>query len=332
MYYYGNNIKIINLILLIIIFFCIIYIKYLTLLLKKFQTVDLSIIANKNVKDELLEMCYKSRSLYYSRERNLNESNLITIQEKLNYLLVHESPDFKSKIADKILLHDYSIKKLGFDLCVPIIKIYNNSEEIKLEELPDKFVLKLNHGCGMNILCNNKTQFDINKAKSMLNIWKNSNYGLNHKEFQYLNIERKIFSEAYLKDNIEDYKIYCFHGNPKFIRVQKHFEGIQGKVNNYYDLFWKLTDIETGVPGFYRRPDIIFEKPKNLHLMIKYAKKLSEDVVFVRVDFYNINGTIYLGELTFSPSNLFFQLKNREQSIELGKLIDLSKIKKNLFN
>ena len=67
--------------------------------------------------------------------------------------MVHESPDFKSKIADKILLHDYSIKKLGFDLCVPIIKIYNNSEEIKLEELPDKFVLKLNHGCGMNILC-----------------------------------------------------------------------------------------------------------------------------------------------------------------------------------
>jgi len=332
MHNYGNNIKIINIILIFIIFICILYIRHLTLLIKKLETVDLSIIANKNVKDELLEMCYKSRSLYYSKERKLNETNLNTIQQKLNFLMVHESPDFKSKIADKILLHDYSIKKLGFDLCVPIINIYNNSEQIKLEELPDKFVLKCNHGSGMNILCNNKSKFDINNAKSLLNNWKNINYGLNNKEFQYLNIQRKIFSEIYLKDNIEDYKIYCFHGNPKFIRVQKNLEGIKGKVNNYYNIFWKLTDIETGLPGFYRKPEIIFEKPKNLNLMIDYAKKLSEDFVFVRVDFYNINGRIYLGELTFSPSNLCFHLKNREQSLELGKLIDLTRIKKNLFN
>ena len=178
MHNYGNNIKIINIILIFIIFICILYIRHLTLLIKKLETVDLSIIANKNVKDELLEMCYKSRSLYYSKERKLNETNLNTIQQKLNFLMVHESPDFKSKIADKILLHDYSIKKLGFDLCVPIINIYNNSEQIKLEELPDKFVLKCNHGSGMNILCNNKSKFDINNAKSLLNNWKNINYGL----------------------------------------------------------------------------------------------------------------------------------------------------------
>ena len=66
--------------------------------------------------------------------------------------------------------------------------------------------------------------------------------------------------------------------------------------------------------------------------MIEYAKKLSEDFVFVRVDFYNINGKIYLGEMTFSPSSNGFKLKNKEQSIELGKLINLDKINKNLFN
>ena len=65
--------------------------------------------------------------------------------------------------------------------------------------------------------------------------------------------------------------------------------------------------------------------------MLKYSKKLSEDFVFVRVDFYNINGKIYLGEMTFSPSNLIFKLKDRQQSIELGKLLYLDKINKNLF-
>ena len=66
--------------------------------------------------------------------------------------------------------------------------------------------------------------------------------------------------------------------------------------------------------------------------MIEYSKKLSEDFVFVRVDFYNINGKIYLGEMTFAPSNMLFKLKDREQSIKLGKLIDINRIKKNLFN
>ena len=91
---------------------------------------------------------------------------------------------------------------------------------------------------------------------------------------------------------------------------------------------WKLTDIETGLRGFVRRPDIAFKKPINLDLMIKYSKILSEDFAFVRVDFYDINGKIYLGEMTFSPSNINFKLKNKEQSLELGKLINISRIKK----
>ena len=98
---------------------------------------------------------------------------------------------------------------------------------------------------------------------------------------------------------------------------------MHAKINNYYDLAWKLTDIETGLSGFIRRADITFNKPKNLDLMIKYSKILSEDFVFVRVDFYNINGIIYLGEMTFSPSNNSFKLKNMKQSLELGKLLNL---------
>ena len=325
-----NYIKIYNLIGLITIISSFYYIRHLSYINKKLESINKE--KNKNKQDESLEMCYKSRNLIYSQIRKVNDSNLITIQQKLNYLMIHESPDQKSKIVDKILLHNYSIEKLGKDICVPIIKIYNDSKDIKIDELPDKFVLKCNHGSAMNIICNNKSKFNLEDAKSKLNVWKNTNFGLKLYEFQYINTERKIFAETYLKDNIEDYKIYCFHGNPKFIRVQKHLEGMVGKVNNYYDLDWKLTDIETGLPNFFRRSDIIFNKPSNFKLMIRYAKKLSEDFVFVRVDFYNINGKIYLGEMTFSPSSNGFHLKNREQSIELGKLINLDKINKKFFN
>ena len=85
--------------------------------------------------------------------KNYDESNLITFQNKLNYLIIHESPEYKGNIIDKIKLSDYSKKILGKDICIPILKTYNNVDEINIDELPDKFVLKCNHGSGMNIFC-----------------------------------------------------------------------------------------------------------------------------------------------------------------------------------
>ena len=282
--------------------------------------------------DEKLEMCYKSRAIYYTKYREHNNGNikLETIQSKISYLIVHESPDYKSKIVDKIGVHEYAKKVLGKDICVPILKIYNDANEINFDELPNQFVLKNNHGCGMNIIVNDKSKLNFEDAKNTLNKWKNVNFGVDAGEFQYINVNKKIFAETFLKDNIEDYKIYCFHGEPKLIRVQKRVQS--RKINNYYTLDWKLTDIETGLDNFYRDPNIIFEKPKKLELMIEYAKKLSAEFVFVRVDFYYFNDIIYLGEMTFTPSNLNFRLKNEEQSKYLGTFIDITKIKNYLFN
>ncbi len=91
-------------------------------------------------------------------------------------------------------------------------------------------------------------------------------------------------------------------------------------------------DIESGLNGYIRDPNVIIEKPKNLNLMVDYSTKLSKDFAFVRVDFYEINNVVFLSELTFTPSNALMTFKNREQSLYLGSLIDLSKIKSSLFN
>ena len=93
-----------------------------------------------------------------------------------------------------------------------------------------------------------------------------------------------------------------------------------------------MTDIESGLNHYYRIPEIIIEKPINLDLMIHYSKQLSKEFVFVRVDFFEINNTIYLNELTFTPSNAMMKFKNKEQSLYLGNLLDISKIKFELYN
>ena len=45
-----------------------------------------------------------------------------------------------------------------------------------------------------------------------------------------------------------------------------------------------------------------------------------------------INNTVYLGEMTFTPTNCQFTLKNLEQSKYLGSFLDITKIKSYLFN
>jgi len=181
--FYLNLIIIIISLLINLKFNC--SLKHLKTFLKLFKEIKneedvILYIKNKN------EFYYKYRLKYLKKNKiYYNESNLITFQDKLNYLIIHENPELKSDIVDKIKIHQYSKKILGKDICVPILKIYENIDEINIDELPDKFVLKANHGSGMNLLCKDKSNFDIILAKKKLKKWKNTNYGLLKSEFQY---------------------------------------------------------------------------------------------------------------------------------------------------
>ena len=255
--------------------------------------------------------------------RPYNGSNSITFQDKLNYLLIYESPEDKTQIVDKILLRNYSKVKLGKDICTPIIKIYNDIDEINLEELPDKFVLKCNHGSQMNIFCYDKFKFDLPKAKLELKKWMDINYGLLGFEYQYLNVKRRIFAEPLLDKEIINYKFSCFNGEPKLIRVKGHIKG--RNLYNIYYINWTVSNIEIDNNNYIIAD--IFKKPLNLEKMINYSKILSDDFCYCRVDFYEVNETLFLGEITFTPFNSKIKYKNKETEIYLGKLINISKIK-----
>ena len=114
---------------------------------------------------------------------------------------------------------------MGKDICTPILRIYNDIDEINLDELPEKFVLKCNHGSGMNIFCEDKSKFNITKIKKILKAWMNINYGLVNFEYQYLNVNRRVFAEKFLDKEIINYKFSCFNGIPKLIRVKGHING-----------------------------------------------------------------------------------------------------------
>lgn len=249
---------------------------------------------------------------------DINLKNPVTIQDKLCWLNIYEPMKLKTKCADKLLLHEYCKEKLGVDLCVPVIKVYNNTSEINWDELPDKFVIKCNHGSGMNIIVKDKSKLDRNGSISLLNKWMNTDFSMvNGFEAHYHDIDRKIFVEEYMNDGhdtLHDYKFWCFNGNPKLYTIN---DG-----NGHGDImYYKMDDTEYNLYGVKNRND--YNKPHMFDLMVSISKQLSDKFKFVRVDFYEIDGKVYLGELTFTPGAMSFKYKNHNDHINVGNLLEL---------
>jgi len=260
---------------------------------------------------------------YKRRKRNGYIRHLITFNDKINWLLVHDTNKLKGRCADKILLHEYSKKKLGKDICNKIIKVYDNFDQINFTELPNQFVLKTNHGSGFNIIVKNKTELnesDIEHYKKKINGWLEIDYGKMQAEFHYSFIKRKIFVEEYIGTKLKNYKFLCYDGKPKYVYVSINDEG--HKYRNFYDMNWTLLPF---VCLTRPHPTYNYEKPKLFEQMKEISKKLSYDFKFVRVDLYDVNNEIRLGELTFTPMNGYFNCKHRKDEIELGKDIDTKK-------
>ena len=247
-------------------------------------------------------------------KRYYNESKLITFEDKLNWLVIHDTKLIKGKCADKILLHKYSKKILGKDICNKIVKIYYNVDKINLNDLPYKFVLKTNHGSSFNIIVNNKSNFDFLEAKKKLDKWMKYNYGERRAEFHYSFINKRIFIEEYLGEKLMNYKFLCYNGTPKYLYLS--FKEGNNKYRNFYDMNWNFINISCLSKP---HPTYKFPRPKYFEVMKNYAKKLSQKFKFVRVDLYEFEFEVRLGELTFIPMNSFFFCKNKNDEIKLGE-------------
>lgn len=256
--------------------------------------------------------------------QNFNIDNPKTWCEKMQWLQLNDDIDKRAFCADKIKVHNYSIEKLGKDICVPILGVYNSQDEINFDELPNQFVLKCNHGYAFNIICEDKLKLDINETKEKLKKWLNTPFGEKSIEPHYLKIERKCFAETFLKNNnknsLTDYKFICFEGIPTYCQIinNRHEENFY---LNYYDMNFNFVDIcRTDVKN---NPNIIDEKPYQFELMKEYAKKLSNGWHFVRVDFYEVDGVVYLGEMTFTPACGFIKWTDENIDRMFGNMIKL---------
>lgn len=260
--------------------------------------------------------------------RFINFNNPKTFNEKIQWLKLNYRNEEYTKLVDKYRVKQYITKLIGEEYVIPTLGVWNNVDDIDFKSLPEKFVLKCNNDSGGIVICKNKKDFDEAKAKSFLKErLKNNGYWYG-REWPYKNVKPCIIAEKYMEDSIskdiKDYKFFCLNGSMEFfdIDIDRFIEHRA----NYYDRNGNFLPFgKTYCPPDYTKK---IEMPKNLDKMIELAETISHNTVLSRIDFYEIDGQVYFGEITFYPGSGFSPFTDEKWDYKLGDMIDLPNIKK----
>lgn len=251
-----------------------------------------------------------------------------TFNEKILWTKLHWRNDLAYNCADKIQFKDY-LKDNGLEnSAAKILKVYDSPTEFlnDLNNLPEECVIKTNHNSGSVFIKTKKTSLKaLNKgAKFIVKGFNKGNFAKGD-EWVYEKIEPKIFVEEKInsKGSLCDYKFFCFNGEPKYCFVASDRDHICVKFD-YFDMDWNWLDVK----NVHKHAKIKPQKPESFKEMIQICRKLSKPFSHVRVDLYESNGKVYVGELTFFHFGGNEKFKPNSFDKTLGSCWDLSKINK----
>ena len=271
-----------------------------------------------------------TKFLYYRAfKKRLNLKNPRTLNEKLQYLKLrnyYKNP-LVTQCADKYLVRDYVTNSGCNEILNEFYGVWDSADSIIWSKLPEKFVLKCNHGCGYNIICDDKGLLSEYDVKNQLNQWMEEDFWKFNAETNYRYIPKRIICEKYLQPSVgklpDDYKVYCFNGKAEYVMVCIGREYGHPKFY-YFDRDWNLQRRLTK-DGIEAPEDFNPEKPDGIEKVFSYAERLSEPFPFVRADFYLFNGQVYFGELTFTPGACLDNGRLTNTDLMFGDMLYLEK-------
>lgn len=259
--------------------------------------------------------------------KKFNIDNPQTFNEKLQWLKLNDKKEIYTTMVDKYKVKKYVSDIIGEKYIIPTLGVYEKFDDINFSKLPDQFVLKCTHDSGSSIVCEDKSELDIKKARKKINKNLKKNFYYSFREWPYKNVKPRIIVEKYMEnigESLKDYKFMCFNGKVKCIFVCSNRHTKTGLNIDIFDTDW--VKMPFGRAKHPNSKDII-KRPENLEKMIDLSEKLAKDMPFIRVDFYESNNKIFFGELTFYPSAGFEKFEPEEYDKILGDMLELPKIK-----
>lgn len=254
----------------------------------------------------------------------LNIKNPVTYNEKIQYLMLYWYDPLATICADKYLVRDY-VKERGLGyLLNDLYGVYDDADDIDIKNLPNEFVLKVNHGCGQNLICKDKNNLNWEEEKKKIKKWMKRNQYYESLEWVYKDIKPKIIIEKLIKSkdgkSLNDYKVLCFNGEPRSIMVISDRNTDTMKAD-FFDTDWNHKNII-----FYSLQNSPLPRPKELDEILEYSKILSKGFPHMRVDFYIVDGNVIFGECTFFPAGGKVAFEPVDYDYELGRYFDISNL------
>ena len=291
------------------------------------------ILKNKNLRYRILSllrfvpdktMLRLQYRVKFGRKLNLKSPERFT--DKIQWYKLNYKNPVMPQCSDKYMVREYvKAKGLGHIL-TDLHGVFDRPEDIRLDQLPDKFVMKLSNGSGTNLLCKDKSKLvesDVIREFQNFVFMVKANLG---REWPYMQAKPRIIVEQLLEDKthinnaVNDYKIFCYDGKPEYIICIS--DRYSDRCNHLvYDTNWnKIRVASEGA-----RVDEDAPKPENLQEMLDVAKKLSEEFPFARIDLYSLENRIYFGEITFYPWSGYMEFEPDEFDYILGEKFVLRK-------
>jgi len=232
--------------------------------------------------------------------RDLDLGNPQTFNEKIAYKMLFDRRPLLTRVADKAQARDCVAQRIGAGYLTQLYQLCRSPQEIDWQALPRSFVVKANHGSGMNAIVANKSEVDRARLAGALQHWLGINYYYScRREWCYRDIVPSLLVEEFLTDvdgrAPMDYKFYVFDGRPAYLQLD--FDRFAEHRRNLYDRALRRLNARLRYPSSDER----FDFPPNVEEMFALASRLGEGFDFVRVDLYNVRGRIVFGELTHYP-------------------------------
>lgn len=237
-------------------------------------------------------------------KRRIKWKNPQSFYDKIIWMSCNADTSLWSWLANKYKVREYVITRCTDNLLPKFYGVFDASKDIEFDSLPNSFVAKTNNGCASNIFVKDKEKADWKSICKQLDKWLKYPYGDLTGQLHYSEIKPKIIVEELFVDknnptaSLIDYKFYCFNGQPFYCFVASDRKPNTHNVYRMlYDMEWKA------VPNAFTRQAKLKEIPRPIcfERMKQIAAMLSKDINFVRVDLYEVNGSVRFGEMTFMP-------------------------------
>lgn len=282
-----------------------------------------NVLAARGFLDFLPDEQYLKLRYWAAFGRKLDLKNPIRFTEKLQWLKLHDRKPEYSRMVDKYEAKQYVADKIGTEYIIPTLGVWDSFDEIDFEKLPDKFVLKCTHDSGGLVICKDKKSLDKEKAKAKIEKSLKNNYYLWGREWPYKNVKPRIIAEQFMvdskTDDLRDFKFFCFGGQVRCFKVD--FDRFIEHHANYYDEKTNILNFgEVICPPDYNKK---IELPESIAEMEKLAQELAKEHPFLRADFYDVDGKIYFGEMTFYPASGFGEFTDDKWDKLLGTWIPI---------